>query len=222
MKVSEVFRTLKTAVAVLAVAGLLPLASQAQIRWESADRDEWQRPRDVMDAMGLHPGSAVADIGAGRGYFTRHFAHRVGSTGIVYAVDIDQGRLDDLEEKAGEEGLTQIHVVRGKTDDPMLDPESVDAILIMNSYHEFREYDEMMSGMFKALRPGGVLAIIDSPMERAESRQAYHDEHDIPKAVVKEDAARAGFKFLREEPGFERTNRWRASFYFLLFEKPSQ
>ena len=220
MKPSTIFRSLKFGLAIFAVAGLLPLTADAQIRWESADRDKWQRPNDVMDAMGLKPGSAVADIGAGRGYFARHFAGRVGSTGAVYAVDIDQERLDNLGENARKEGLTQIRVVRGRTDNPMLEPESVDAILIMNSYHEFREYDEMMREMLKALRPGGVLAIIDSPMERAKSRQAYHDEHDIPKDVVKEDAARAGFKFLREEPGFKRTSRWSAKFYFLLFEKP--
>ena len=213
---------LKFRLALLAFVVLLPLAADAQIRWESADRDKWQRPNDVMDAMGLHPGSVVADIGAGRGYFTRHFALRVGTSGIVYAVDIDQGRLDELDENSRKEGLTQIRTVRNETDDIMLEPESVDAILIMNSYHEFRDYDEMMSGMFEALRPGGVLAIIDSPIERAESREVYHDKHDIPREVVKEDAARAGFRFLREEPGFKRTNRWRATFYFLLFEKASR
>jgi predicted methyltransferase len=221
MKLSPRFPTLKTGIIVLTLAGLLPLAASAQIRWESADRDKWQRPNDVMNAMGLTAGSTVADIGAGKGYFTRHFAQRVGSTGIVYAVDIDDDRLEELEENSKEEGLTQIHVVRSRTNDPMLEPGSVDAILIMNSYHEFREYDAMMQGMLQALRPGGVLAIIDSPMERAESRSVYHDEHDIPREVVKEDAARAGFTFLREEPGFKRTNRWRASFYFLLFEKPA-
>ena len=208
-------------VAILAVTGLLALPVTAQIRWESSSRDKWQRPDEVMDAMELKAGSAVADIGAGKGYFTRHFARRAGLEGTVYAVDIRQDRLDELEENARDEGLAQIRIVLGKHDDPSLPAESVDAILVMNSYHEFREYDEMMQGMFAALRPGGVLAIIDSPTERAESRGEYHERHDIPKGVVKEDAARAGFRFLREEPGFKRPGRnWNSEFYFLLFRKP--
>lgn len=171
--------------------------------------------------MGLRAGSAVADVGAGEGYFTRHFARRVGAGGIVYAVDIRQDRLNQIEEHAGEENLPQIKTVLSRKDDPSLPPESVDAVLVMNSYHEFRAYDEMMQGMFKALRPGGVLAIIDSPTERAESRSEYHSRHDIPAEVVKEDAARAGFRFRGEEPGFTRTGgRWNTEFYFLLFEKP--
>jgi predicted methyltransferase len=76
----------------------LPLCLPAQD--EGAKRDEWQRPQEVMDALGIGAGSAVADVGSGNGYFTFHLAERVGPAGRVYAVDIDEGALKKLREKA--------------------------------------------------------------------------------------------------------------------------
>ena len=190
----------------------------SQSNWEK--RDEWQRPQQVMDALGLEEGSAVADVGSRRGYFVYHLAARVGTTGKVYAVDINEDPLESIRRRAESESLTQIATIHSKTDDPMLPEESLDAILVVNAYHEFRAYDEMMQGMFKGLKPGGRIAIIDSPTERSDSRSTYYSKHDIPEEVVKEDAARAGFRFLRNEPGFTRSGRRGTKFYFLLFEKP--
>lgn len=207
--------------ALLSVAVLVVLSLGLAAQRGSSNRDEWQRPGEVMDALGLRAGSRVADIGAGRGYFTFHFAGRVGASGRVYAVDIQENRLEKICERAGRDNLPQIETILSKSNDPMIPAGSVDAILVMNAYHEFRDFDEMMQGMFKGLKSGGLLAIIDSPIERSGSRQTYHNKHDIPREVVKEDAARAGFRFLREPPGFTRPGRRGGTeFYFLLFEKP--
>ena len=174
-----------------------------------------------MDAMGLRVGNSVADVGSREGYFTFHLAERVSATGKVYAIDISEKPLRKIRDRAKRENLTQIETILSKSNDPMLPAGSADAILVMNAYHEFHNYDEMMQGMFKGLRSGGLLAIIDSPIERSDSRKTYHDKHDIPREVVKEDAARAGFRFLRELPGFTRPGRRGGTeFYFLLFEKP--
>jgi len=196
---------------------LLPgfLASQDS----GPERDAWQRPAEVMDALGLVAGMRVADIGSGDGYFTFHLAARVGPTGKVYAVEIDDSELKKIRRRAKAEGLGQIETVLGARDDPRLGPESVDVALIVNAYHEMQEYDAMLAGVFRALKPGGLLAIIEAEDDPGQRRESYYDRHRMPAEVVREDAARAGFRFLRDAPGFERPEG-RKKFYFLIFEKP--
>lgn len=173
-----------------------------------------------MDALGVAQNGAVADVGTGDGYFTFHLAHRVGTKGKVYAVDIQENDLVKIRHRAEEEHLSQIEIIHGDPDNPKLPAESLDAILVVNSYHEFRAYDAMLRGLLKALKPSGLLAIIDSPTERSFSRQEYHSRHKIPEEIVREDASRAGFRFLRKEPGFKRPSNSK-EFYFLIFGKPA-
>jgi len=185
--------------------------------WES--RDGWQRPQDVMDELGLHAGSAVADIGAGRGYFAFRLAERVGANGKVYAVDIDESDLQGLARRAREQNLSQIETVHGATDDPRLPDGCVDAILVVNAYHEMRDFDAMLQGMFRALRPRGRLAIIDEDSEPGKPRSSYQSSHEIPASLVEQDAERNGFRLLRRPKGFQRSSS--TDWYFLLFEKPA-
>jgi predicted methyltransferase len=182
-------------------------------------RDAWQRPQEVMDALGLAAGSVVADVGCGRGYFTFHLARRVTPTGRVYAVDINAGDLQSVRHRAERERLTQIQTVLGRIDDPQLPTASLDAALVVNAYHEMREYEAMLARIYTAVKPGGLLAIIDSPSEAGQRRSSYYSRHRVPEEVVREEATRAGFRFLRAEPGFVRPQGNR-EFYFLVFEKP--
>lgn len=185
-----------------------------------AVRDQWQHPQVVMDALRIGPGSIVADVGSGEGYFTFHLAERVGLRGKVYAEDTDNDKLETIRRRAGDEHLAQIEVLHGKADDPELPENSLDAVLIMNAYHEFRAYDAMLREIYKALKPGGLLGIIDSPMERSDSRSVYNTRHRIPEEVIREDVTSAGFQFFRKEPGFRRPAN-NKDFFFLIFEKPT-
>jgi predicted methyltransferase len=182
-------------------------------------RDAWQRPHDVMDTLGLARGSTVADIGAGGGYFTFYLAERVGPEGRVYAVDIDESELRNINRRAERERLPQVETILGETDDPRLPLHSLDAALVVNAYHEMREYDAMMAAIFQALKPGGQLAVIDGAIEPADSRSTYYRRHRIAAETVREDAARAGFRFRAQPRGFTRTRDDR-EYYFLVFEKP--
>ena len=184
-----------------------------------AARDAWQRPEEVMDALGIQAGTVVADIGSGDGYFSFHLARRVGHGGRVYAVDIDQGELKKLRKQAEKEELGQIETILGAKDDPRLPPESVDVVLVVNAYHEMRDYDAMLAGLYRALKPGGLLGIIEAEDEPGKPRETYYGRHRMPEEVVREDAERAGFRFLRTEPGFTRPKPQK-EFYFLIFEKP--
>jgi len=183
------------------------------------ERDVWQRPAEVMDALGLGPGMSVADVGSGDGYFAFHLAARVGPAGKVYAVDVDDGELKKIRRRAKADGLGQIETVLGARNDPQLEAESLDVALIVNAYHEMRDYDAMLTGIFRALKPGGVLGIVEAEDEPGKRRETYYDRHRMPAEVVREDAARAGFRFVGERPGFVRPSREK-KFYFLVFEKP--
>ncbi len=172
-----------------------------------------------MDALGIQAGTAVADVGSGDGYFSFHLARRVGVEGRVYAVDIDQDALDKLRRQAEKDGLAQIETIEGVKDDPRLPTESVDVVLVVNAYHEMRDYDAMLAGLYRSLRPGGRLGIIEAEDEPGKPRQTYYGRHRMPEEVVREDAERAGFVFVRSEPGFTRP-RPNKEFYFLVFTRP--
>ena len=203
----------RTLVATMLLVGLSLVVIGQSAR--DRNRDRWQRPDEVMDELGLESGSAVADIGAGRGYFTYKFAERVGPAGRVYAVDIQQERLDQIRRGLSQRGFRNVELIHGEPDDPGLAPDSVEAILIVNAYHEMRDFDEMLQAMHRALKPGGVLGIIDAEATEGRQRSRYHRDHEIPESLIKEDAARNGFDFLRKGKGFVSSGD---DWYFLIFE----
>jgi predicted methyltransferase len=200
-------------------AALACLATSLFTQDNFAQRDVWQRPAEVMDALGVKPGSVVADVGAGPGYFTFRLAARVGPQGKIYAEDILKNRLDDIHARAAKENLAQVTAILGAPDDPHLPAGALDAALVVNAYHEFRDYDAMLQAIFRALKAGGLFAVIDSPAKSGEPRESYYPSHHIPKDMVMGDVTRNGFHFLRELPGFTDPDSSR-SYFFLLFEKP--
>ena len=186
---------------------------------EVGNRDDWQRPAAVMDALHIGPGSRVADIGAGSGYFTFHLATRVGPAGRVYAVDVQPAALADIGRRASAQGLAQVITVRGTEEDPRLSPESVDVVLVVNTYHELRAYDAMVVGFRRALKPGGLLAIIDCEAQPGESLDSAARHHRVPSAAVRNEATRNGFRFVRTELGFVDPATPFSHWFFVVFER---
>jgi predicted methyltransferase len=186
---------------------------------DGAKRDVWQQPERVMDALGLRSGSRVADVGCGEGYFVMHLARRVGPSGIVYAVDLDESALEKVRDKAKRAGLENVRIVRSKPDNPMLPANDLDAVLMVNAYHEMREHDAMLQEIFVALRRGGRLGIIDAAGRDGDSRAALMRAHTMSESLVREDAEKSGFTFARKEPGFERADSSRRNWFFLVFFK---
>ena len=199
--------------------GLLCIRAAQDSSGDFAKRDVWQRPEEVMDELGIKPGSVVADVGCGSGYFTFRFAARVGATGKVYSEDIDSEVLHKIQSRSAQEHLAQIETIQGTADDPKLPTEKLDVILVMNAYHEMKNYDHMLQGMYRALKPGGTLAIIDHEAVPGQPRSEYQDSHRIPEQSVRDDLARNGFQFLRKEAGFESTVSGK-KYFFLIFDKP--
>ncbi len=186
---------------------------------KSKERDAWQHPLEVMDALGIKPGSIVGDVGCGEGYFTFHLASRVGAEGKVYAVDIDKKVLKKVHRRARKEHLAQIETALGNRDDPRLPAGILDAILVMDAFHEMDKYDAMLQAMYRALKPGGFLGIIDRKADPGQPRSTYFEHHRIPQPLVEEDVARNGFQLLRREQGFTNPTR-NVEYFFLIFQKP--
>ena len=187
----------------------------------ATNRDSWQRPDGVMNALGIRQGTRVADIGAGSGYFTFRLAQRVGATGRVYAEDIVDPALADIAKRATRDGLKQIITVRGTDEDPGLPPGGMDVVLVVNSYHEFKAFDAMMTGFRLALKPQGLLGVIEPQALAGEQPGSAFRHHRISSDVVRADAQRAGFAFVRSEIGFVNPDAGIDSGYwfFLIFRK---
>jgi predicted methyltransferase len=174
--------------------------------FENPERDEKLQVERVMDVLGIKQGASVADIGAGSGWFTVRAARRVGERGAVYAVEINRDYLKHIEERAAKEGLKHIRTVLGKEDDPLLPEKSVDAVLILKTYHEISQPVRLLARLRQSMRPGARLGIID--------RNGKGDDHGIERETVIREAARAGFS-LAEEHDFVKPD---GMDYFLVFQ----
>jgi ubiquinone/menaquinone biosynthesis C-methylase UbiE len=127
---------------------------------ERKSRVDEEAPDLAVQAMQLAPDAVVADIGAGTGYFTFRLAKRV-PQGRVYAVDTQSEMLDIIRERMKRRSVNNVTPLRGKSDNPMLPAATVDAVLLVDAYHEFAFPYEMMLGIVRALRPGGKVFLIE-------------------------------------------------------------
>jgi ubiquinone/menaquinone biosynthesis C-methylase UbiE len=126
-----------------------------------SERDRWQRPSDVIEALKLKQGNAVADVGSGAGYFALKLSRAVGSSGKVLAVDIRKLPLVFLWIRAFLRSQHNIRIRVGDPDDPRLPAGIVDAVLIANTYHEFANPELMLDHISRSLRLGGRLVVLD-------------------------------------------------------------
>lgn len=122
-------------------------------------RDAWQKPHEVIQALGLSPDSVVADIGSGTGYFSARLAHFV-PRGRVYGVDTEPDMVKYLAERAKREGLGNLVSLAGAPDDPRL-PVKADLILMVDVFHHIADRGKYLRNLKNSLKPGGRIAIID-------------------------------------------------------------
>jgi len=127
---------------------------------EGADRDQWQKPEEIMDALKIAEGSLVADLGAGGGWFTVRLARRVGPTGLVYAEDIQPLMLEAIKRRVQRENLANVHTVLGTPRDSRL-PKGLDAVLIVGAYHEMEDPVTLLKNAADSLKPQGRIGVVD-------------------------------------------------------------
>ncbi len=143
----------------------LVMGHQAAGWLERPEREQEEQPSKLIEALNLKPGLAVADIGAGSGYYTFRIADKVGPKGKVLAVDIQPEMLALIRRKMKAKGVANVEPIRGTEKDPKLPAESSDLILMVDVYHEFDFPYEMVEAMLKALKPGGRLIFVEFRME---------------------------------------------------------
>lgn len=173
--------------------------------FEDPKREDRLQVNRVMDVLGIKSGSTVADVGAGSGWFTVRAAKRVGSDGLVYAVEINGDYLKHIDKRSKEENLSNIRTILGKEDDPLLPTNSVDVVLLLKTYHEINEPVRWLRRLRPALRAGARLGIID--------RTGKGDDHGINQETVIKEAQQAGF-VLVEHHDFVKPDEVD---YFLVF-----
>ena len=163
---------------------------------EGPDRDAWQEPERIMDALGIADGAIVADVGAGGGWFTVRLAQRVGPNGRVYAEDIQPQMIESINRRVSREGLTNVQTIRGTPSNPQI-PAALDAVLIVDVYREVTDPITLLRNVVPRLKPGGRVGIVDYRLDGGGPGPPV-DERVDPEAVIR-DAAAAGLRLARQD-----------------------
>lgn len=155
---------MRLALCLLAVLAPLPIVAGgcsglSKLDWPPFGRDSWQHPGAVVHALDVKPGSRVADLGAGDGYFVPHLADAVGRGGRVYAVDVEAESVDELAERFRDRD--EVVPTLGSFDDPRLPDGSIDLVLVVNTYHHIEDRSAYFRRLQQDLGPGGRVAVIE-------------------------------------------------------------
>lgn len=175
------------------------------------ERDEYQQPARVIEALGVRPGMAIADLGSGSGYFTRRFVDALAGSGTVYAIDVEQEMLDYV--RASLNGRPSASVVTyhlARPEDPGLPPASVDLVFVCNVFHHLENRPAYFERLARALKPGGRIAIIDFYHDHRSGDVGFPRRHLVPRATVLAEMDKAGYYLLEEHDFLKRQ-------YFLEF-----
>jgi len=208
----------------LTILANLATTSVISAQIERTRRDEWQKVDEIFAAMGVSPGDRVADVGAGGGFLSVRLSEAVGEQGRVYAEDITERSIRELTEQLESLEIANVEPVLGGTDDPNLPAVELDAVVIVNAYHEMSEHESMLAGIRRSLQSGGRLVIVDNPpQDSTSSRGTQTRAHDIHIGVVEQDLITAGFEILERRPDFINTGtgRWTHHQWMLVAVKPS-
>lgn len=184
-----------------------------------AERDGWQRPSDVVQALDLRPGNVVVDLGCGSGYFTLKLSLFVGEGGRVIAEDIRRLPLSFLWIRAVLRRERNVTVVHGEPDDPHL-PARANAVLIANTYHEFTDSRSILDHIRQSLVPGGKLAVVDRKPNSTGVGSSDIGSHEISADRVEEELRQANFEIVRRQDDFIEKDPDNETWWLLVARKP--
>jgi predicted methyltransferase len=166
---------------------------------ESPDRAAWQKPDQIMDALGVADGSKVADIGAGAGWFTIQLARRVGPNGIVYAEDIQRQMLEAIRRRVSREGLQNVQTVLGTGTNPNLPANALEAILVVDVYPEVDDRVTFLRNLAAALKPNGRIGVVNYKPGGGGPGPAPNEGVRVDGSAVEADARAAGLHVIARQ-----------------------
>lgn len=190
---------------------ILPFCSFAQDQWKNvytesawAERDKWQRADELIRQLNIKSGSKVADIGSHEGYMTVKLSSIVGSKGKVLAVDVSQSKLDKLKDHLVKRSITNVELIKGDYDNPKLPVTSLDAVIILDTYHEMDEHDKILQHIKASLKSGGRLVLCEpiADERRKLVRKEQEAKHELSMNFALEDLQKAGFTILKQQDPF--------------------
>jgi ubiquinone/menaquinone biosynthesis C-methylase UbiE len=163
------------------------------------NREEEERPSQVLEQLGLKPGMVVCDLGCGNGYYSLRMAPRVAPEGKVLAVDIQTEMLHLLELRSQEQNVENIEVILGSLTDPRLPANGVDLVLMVDVYHEFSHPEQMLAGIRQSLSPTGLVALLEYRAE--DSSVPIKPLHKMSKRQILKEYQANGFKISKQYDG---------------------
>jgi arsenite methyltransferase len=180
---------------------------QAHAKLEAPDRDKWQQPERLVQALNLKHGDRVADIGAGSGYLLPYLSRAVGTAGKIYAEEIQEAFLPELRNRA--KARANVEVTLGTAEDPRLPARDINCFVLLTVYHEVQQPVEFLKSLHRYAKPGARLAIIDFDANRKGDPPAPRG-HEVSERDVIAEALAAGWN-LKER------NEFLGNQFFLIF-----
>lgn len=159
-------------------------------------RDAWQKPAEVVAALGLAPGATVADLGAGTGYFSSRLSRAVGASGAVLAADTEPALAEHLRHRAEQEGLANVVPILASADNPRLPAAASDVVLIVDTWHHIDDRVKYARRLAAALKPGGRVAIVD--WQKRELPVGPPLDHKLAREQVIDEMTQAGYRLAGE------------------------
>lgn len=204
------------------------LSLSAQDTWKDvykesawADRDRWQKADELILQLNLKPESNVADVGCHEGYMTVKLASVV-KTGKVYAVDVEQPKLDKLKTNLAKRKLENVTAIKGDYDNPKLPTNTLDAVIIVDTYHEMDEHDKILQHIKAALKTGGRLVLCEAIADarRESTREEQERKHELSMGFALADLKAAGFTIIKQQDSFvDRTKEKGDKMWLIVAEK---
>jgi predicted methyltransferase len=161
---------------------------------EGPDREAWQKPDAIMDALGIADGARVADVGPGAGWFTIRLARRVGPNGVVFATDVQRQMLEAVRRRVAREGLVNVETRLGSDSNPNLPSRSLDAVLVVDTYPEVEDRVTFLRNLAAALKPGGRIGIVNYKPGRGGPGPSPQEGVRVESTAVERDAEAAGLR----------------------------
>jgi ubiquinone/menaquinone biosynthesis C-methylase UbiE len=185
-----------------------------------AERDQWQRPSEVLHALDIKPGDVVVDLGCGSGYFALRLSPQAGKEGRVVAEDIRRLPLVFLWFRAILKNERNITVIHGDVTDPHFPQERVNEVLIANTYHELTDSQAILAHVRESLMPGGRLVVVDRAPKPADTPASRLAEHEIASEQVEKELRRAQFEIVTLQDNFIDKDPDNESWWLIVARKP--